>query len=280
MKACVNSPINVVYFCEAIGSKADMVDTLFNDFKSRLDDALSHQNSTFTPAIAIHSPYSVHPFLIREILKIAQTKELNTQAHFLESIAEKEWLESSKGDMKEFFANFLNQSSSLSSADEFLAQFKSLDTSFTHCVEASNDDIKYMKDNNHSIIHCPTSNRLLCNKTLDLAVLDDFEDNNLAIGTDGLSSNISLSMFDELRNALFIHTNQDIDNVAQKLLLASTSGGAKALNINSGSLEIGKDADMIVLGFDDELRSEDICTQIILHTQKVQKSYIKGLSVI
>ena len=93
MEACIKTPINVVYFSEVIGSKADMVDTLFSDFKARLEQALAHKSKSFIPAIAIHSAYSVHPFLLRETLNIAKSLDLSVTAHFLESVAEKEWLE-------------------------------------------------------------------------------------------------------------------------------------------------------------------------------------------
>lgn len=39
LEACAKSPINTVFFSEVIGSKPDMVDTLFSDFKSRLNMA-------------------------------------------------------------------------------------------------------------------------------------------------------------------------------------------------------------------------------------------------
>ena len=56
MEACIKSPINTVFFCEVIGSKADMVDTLFADFRSRLNNAKKFASKNFIPAIAIHSP--------------------------------------------------------------------------------------------------------------------------------------------------------------------------------------------------------------------------------
>ncbi len=36
LEACIKSPINTVFFNEVIGSKPDMIDTLFADFKVRL----------------------------------------------------------------------------------------------------------------------------------------------------------------------------------------------------------------------------------------------------
>ena len=85
LEACLKSPINKIFFCEVIGSKADMIDTLFTDFKARLKDAQKHNSKRFKTGIAIHSPYSVHPFLVREVLNIAKEEKLPVTSHFLES---------------------------------------------------------------------------------------------------------------------------------------------------------------------------------------------------
>jgi len=271
----ISTPINVVYFTEVLGSKAEMLDTLLLDFKSKLQTAISHQKDNFIPAIAIHSPYSTHPFLIREVLNIAKEKNLPVSAHFAESKAENDWLNYSKGEFAEFFNNMLGQSTSLTTPEQFLNQFKNIEhLSFTHCVEANKNELKKIKDLNASIIHCPNSNRLLNNTILNLNYLDKI---NLAIGTDGLSSNHSLNLFDELRNALYMHTELQIDNLAKKLLLAATKGGAKALGLKKGILKSDYDADIIVLNLPDKCTNvENLATSIILHTPQPHKVYIKG----
>jgi len=86
LEACVKSPLNTVFFCEVIGSKADMADTLFADFKSRLSSAKLNTSKNFIPAVAIHSPYSVHPFLVRESLALAKAEDLSVSTHFLEKV--------------------------------------------------------------------------------------------------------------------------------------------------------------------------------------------------
>jgi cytosine/adenosine deaminase-related metal-dependent hydrolase len=276
LEPCVNSALNVVYFTEALGSKADMIDTLFLDFKERLNIASKHKNDRFIPAIAIHSPYSTHPFLIREILKIAKVQDMTVSTHFSESKAENDWLNYNKGEFKDFFKNILKQSSSLIKSSEFLNLFKNnKNISFTHCVRANKQELRQIKELNGSIIHCATSNRLLTNDKLDL---DYIKDINLSMGTDGLSSNSSLSMFDELRNAFYIHTNIDTNTLAKRLILASTVGSAKALNLTTkGSLVVNNDADIIVFDLKDEIKDEkDILTHIILHTKFTKKTFIKG----
>lgn len=278
MQACLNSPINTVFFNEVIGSRPDMIDTLFTDFKSRLDNAKKNKNDSFFPAIAIHSPYSVHPILIRETLNIAKSEDLPVSAHFLESIEEYDWLHKDEGGFTDFFKNFLGQEKAVTKPMNFLNQFDGIkNLSFTHCVEASDEDLKKIKSLNAVINHCVTSNRILNNTKLDLTRISDAD---FAIGTDGLSSNNSLSMFDEMRNVLMMHTDFEVNSFAKKVLKASTSNAARALGLNKGILQKDKDADIIAITLPDELKhKEDIATHVILHTKYVKKTVIGGEDV-
>jgi cytosine/adenosine deaminase-related metal-dependent hydrolase len=274
MQSCATSDINVVYFTEVIGSKMEMIDTLFADFKARLSSAKSLQNDSFVPAVAIHSPYSVHPFLVREVLKIAKEDDMSVSAHFMESRGENDWLNYSKGEFTQFFNNFLQQSISTGKPFEFLNLFKGIkDLSLTHCVEANERELDQIKQLDATIIHCPNSNRLLNNKALNL---EHTKGINIALGTDGLSSNNSLNLFDEIQNALFIHTNNNIEDLAKLLLIASTKGGAKALGLNKGSLESSKDADIISFRLPDSCSVDNIASSIALHIKGADKVYIKG----
>lgn len=278
IEPCIKSKMNTVFFTEVIGSKMDMIDTLFADFKSRLHQASLSANKNFIPAIAIHSPYSVHPFLVREVLNMAKEKEYAISAHFLESPEEFEWLHKDQGGFVDFFKNFLGQEKAVTKPMEFLNQFSGLKKlSFTHCVEASEDDLNKIKSLNGVINHCPTSNRLLNNSKLNLEALQDID---FAIGTDGLSSNNSLSMFNELRNALMIHESANINELSKTLLMAATRNGGLALGLKKGTLQQEYDADIISFVLPDTVEDEDdLCTQIILHTKFVENIIIGGDNV-
>jgi len=275
MESCVQSPLNVVYFTEVLGSKADMIDTLFLDFQAKLKSAIAQTSENFIPAIAIHSPYSTHPFLIREVLNIAKDKKMAVSAHFQESKAENDWLNRSTGEFESFFKDMLDQHKSLTHPSEFLEQFKNIKhLSFTHCVEANEKELQQIKNLGATITHCPNSNRLLNNSILNMSYIDDIP---LAMGTDGLSSNNTLNMFEEIRNAFFMHTNLDSNHLAEKLLYASTNGGAKALGLNKGILTKGYDSDIIAFKLPDVCNNqEDLASSIVLHTSKTTHTYIKG----
>ena len=276
INSCINSPINVVYFTEILGSKAQMIDTLFLDFKEKLKNANKYKSNNFIPAIAIHSPYSTHPFLIREVLNIAKEGNYAVSAHFQESQAENDWLNYSSGEFEYFFKDMLDQHQSFQKPSAFLYQFQGIkNLSFTHCVKANKKELAQIKKLNASIIHCPGSNRLLNNATLNLSYIEDIP---LAMGTDGLSSNNTLNMFEELRKAIYIHTNFKPNELSKKLLLAATKGGAKALGLNKkGILKKGFDADIISFNLPDEIKNIDtLPTSIILHTHKTNKTFIGG----
>ncbi|NPA27877.1 MAG: metal-dependent hydrolase [Epsilonproteobacteria bacterium] len=275
LKACAEAKQRVIFFNEVIGSNPAMVDALFSDFKIRLQESMEYKSQKFYPAVAIHSPYAVHPFLIREVLNIAKKENLLISTHFLESPYEREWLESGKGAFREFFQRFFNTSTPVTTIQEFLNHFKNIKTLFTHCTQATKDELEFINNHNHSIIHCPRSNRLL-----NCGVLDIKEVKNLLLATDGLSSNYSLSILDELKAALFLHSNIEPNSLALNLINSITTNAANALELKVGKIQKGYFADFAILRVPDDLKDkEDIPLHSIINS-KVEAVFIDGQRVI
>jgi len=274
LEACANAPQNVVFFNELIGSQATMADALFGDFLARLDASKSVKREGFYPAVAIHSPYSVHPILIKKALKIVKNENLKLTAHFMESSAEREWLDNSKGDFKDFFENLLKQNSAVSDSSEFLEHLNEHKTLLTHVVKANENELKTIASSQHTIIHCPISNRLLSNGVLDLTKLEK-ESIRWVLATDGLSSNYKLDLFEEMKCALFMHSNMPLLELAKKLIMSVTKNAADALGLNTGEITEGKNADMIVLDLDKE-PNDELAIHLILHRYNISKVYVNG----
>ena len=274
LDVCENAPQNVVYFNELIGSQAVMADTLFQDFLARLDASQSVKREGFYPAVAIHSPYSVHPILIKKALEIVKNEELKLTAHFMESKAERDWLDNSDGDFKEFFQNLLKQDKNVSDAKEFLANFDGHNALLTHASNTNEDELNSIALNNHTIIHCPISNRLLGNKTLNIQALND-KKIRWIVATDGLSSNYKLDLFEEMKISLFMHSEAPLLEFANALLRGVTIDAAEALGLNTGEIAEGKNADMIVLDLDKE-PTKELAIHLILHRYNISKIYING----
>ncbi len=274
LRACLAAPQRVIFFNEAIGSQPAAVDALYADFLQRLNQSREAANDKFIPAIAIHSPYSVHPILIKKILQNIENEPLS--AHFMESPVEKEWLEKADGPFKEFFENFLNQTKPLTTAKEFLKHLDGYKALLTHAVWADKDELNLIADAGHTIIHCPRSNRLLGCGRLRLEKLNSTKISWL-LGTDGLSSNTSLNLWDEMRSALMMHYEMDLESLALDLLKVVTSKAANALNLPIGEIKEGNWADIIIVTLPDiPESSEQLPLQLILHTTNVKQLYISG----
>jgi len=271
--ACVDAPQRVIFFNEAIGSKPDAVDVLYLDFLDRLNQSRKVANDKFIPAIAIHSPYSVHPIFIKKILQNIENEPLST--HFLESKMEKEWLKSATGPFKEFFKEFLQQTKPNCNLKEFLNLFKKHPTLLTHAIWVDNEELEMIVDAGHTIIHCPRSNRLLGNKRVKLL---EFNKKKIPwlLGTDGLSSNVSLNLWEEMRAALMMHYDLDLKTLALDLLKAVTSIASNALNLKIGKLKEGYFADIITLTLPNMPKLDQLPIQIILHTNMANEVYIEG----
>jgi cytosine/adenosine deaminase-related metal-dependent hydrolase len=274
LEACAKAKQNVVFFNELIGSQATMADALWSDFLARLDASKTINRKGFYPAVAIHSPYSVHPILVKKAVDIAKNENLKLTAHFMESIAEREWLDESSGDFKEFFEKLLSQKQSVSSAEEFLSYFEGTDALLTHVTNANESEIRTIAKNSYTIIHCPISNRLLGNPTLNIKELNE---NKISwiVATDGLSSNYDLDLFEEMKISLFMHSDAPLLQFAQALLDGVTINAAKALGLNTGEIAEGKNADMLVIDLESE-PTKELPIHLILHRYNISKVYING----
>jgi cytosine/adenosine deaminase-related metal-dependent hydrolase len=274
LQASQEAKQNVVFFNELIGSQATMADALFGDFISRLDNSKNVKRDGFFPAVAIHSPYSVHPVLIKKALKIVKDENLKLTAHFMESQAEREWLDNSEGDFKEFFLKLLNQKVNVSNSSEFLENFDKTDTLFTHATKTDEKDLEFISKNNQTIIHCPISNRLLGNGVLDIESLNK-KNIRWILATDGLSSNYKLDLFEEMKVALFMHPHIPLKDLANQLIKSVTIDAAKALGLNTGEIKEGKNADMLILDLESQ-PNEEFAIHLILHRYNISKVYING----
>ena len=274
LEPCVKAPQKVVFFNELIGSDPMMADALYANFQERLFTSQESMREGFYPSVAIHSPYSVHRILIQKALKYAREKNLRVTAHFMESPAEREWLDSNSGAFAPFFQNFLKQTQAANTAEEFLSYFRDTPTLFTHAIQASDKELSAISEGNHSIIHCPISNRLLGNGVLDLKSLSD-QNIHFVCGTDGLSSNYTLDLFEEMKIALFIHPKDDLLTLAHQLWLGVTSYAAEALRLNCGKIMSDYDADFLVMRINYPI-NEQLPIHLINQPRVIESVYIQG----
>ena len=277
LEVCEKVPQRVVFFNELIGSNAMYADMLYGDFMERVKASMACEKSAnITPAVAIHSPYSVHPIILQKAVNVAKEHKLPLSAHFLESQAEREWLEKGEGELKGFFKKYFNTETPVTNIQEFMYAFDTYPTHFTHCVQANKVELDYLAQKGHTIAHCPRSNRYLGVGRLPIEELKL----PFSVATDGLSSNDSLNIFDEIRAAILLHNDIPIQELASTLLKSVTSDAADILGLECGRIEDGKLADFAVVTLREApKREEEIALWAVLHTKEVSEVYVGGENI-
>jgi len=118
-----------------------------------------------------------------------------------------------------------------------------------HCVWADQKEIELLGKRGVSVAHCPVSNMKLASGLAPVPELVA-AGANVCLGTDGSASNNSLNMLDTIKICSLAHKNARLDPhiiPAQQALDFATRNGAKALRIDSGSIEEGKLADIVLI---------------------------------
>jgi 5-methylthioadenosine/S-adenosylhomocysteine deaminase len=121
-----------------------------------------------------------------------------------------------------------------------------------HAAWLTINEVKALGRNGCSIASCPVSNMKLA--TGGVAPIPEMmvHNVNVAIGTDGSTTNNSLDMFNEMKMLSLLQKASRWDPTvlpAQMVLDIATINGAKAVGLGEeiGSIEVGKRADLVLL---------------------------------
>ena len=203
--------------------------------KNLIKNSHNTANGRVQVAVAPHAPYTCSEELLSESKKLANKHNLKLHIHVSETQQEVNDLEKQR-----------NQT-----PFEYLDSIDLLDenTIAAHGVWTTDNEMKLLKEKQVSISHNPSSNMKLAS---GIAPVSKYikNDINVAIGTDGVSSNNNLDMFSEMKLTALL---QKVNTMNAKTLPAqatfnmATENGARALGINTGSIKEGKLADIVLV---------------------------------
>ncbi|MFW5706880.1 MAG: amidohydrolase [Bacteroidota bacterium] len=120
-----------------------------------------------------------------------------------------------------------------------------------HGVHLTPDDIQLLAKKKVSVAHNPECNMKLASGVAPVPQLLR-AGVKVGFGTDGVASNNNLDLFEEINTAAMLHKLNSNDPTvldARTVVEMATIGGARLLGLDNkiGSLEVGKQADMIIL---------------------------------
>lgn len=184
-----------------------------------------------------HAPYTCSPGYLRKVVELARELNVGIHIHIAESADEVE--ESLKNYGKSPVRHIYD-----------LGLFD-IPTVAAHCVHLSDEDIEILAENKVSVVNNPTSNLKLASGFAPVEKMIK-KGINVALGTDGPSSNNNLNMFEEINLAAIINKSVNHDATSIPAITAikmATVNGAKALGLEReiASIEVGKKADLIII---------------------------------
>jgi 5-methylthioadenosine/S-adenosylhomocysteine deaminase len=189
------------------------------------------------PAVAPHAPYTCTDEILKACAELALEYDVPLLTHIAETRLE---VEDSRRD---FDMPVVPRVKKLNVLDA--------KTLAAHCVHVDSGEIRTLFNHNTGVAHCPTSNLKLAS---GIAPVAEMLERNLkvGIGTDGPASNNDLDMFEEVRLAAILAKGATLDPTilpAKQALTMATRLGAEAMHQAhlTGSLEVGKRADLIVV---------------------------------
>lgn len=233
MRAVITKPI--------VDTNGENLQEKIDEFKN-FYESRDKNNDLITYTVAPHSLYTCSGKALKATAELAKEYNLPIHVHFLESIDEIEDIKSKHGEEA---INVLKK------------YFDEVKLILAHAVKLNDNDIEQLKTMNCGIAHNPVSNLRLGCKIADTTKY--LQNNlNIALGTDGQGSGSNLDMFESMRVACLvqggIHENEERITAKDAIHMA-TINGARLLGLENkiGSLEEGKDADLILVNIEENL---------------------------
>jgi 5-methylthioadenosine/S-adenosylhomocysteine deaminase len=189
------------------------------------------------PSIFCHSPYTCSQKTIKAAKAATRSQAVLFQIHAAETAREQDLIEGG-GDM---------------SPVQYLDHIGVLDerTLLVHSVWVDDGDVEIIADSGAAVSHNPESNMKLAS---GIAPVQKFLSAGISVGlgTDGCASNNDLDMFQEMDTAAKLQKVHTLDPTVMdvgSVLKMATIEAARAIGLDSriGSLEKGKEADLIIL---------------------------------
>ena len=212
----------------------------FDDYMRRGLNFYKHNKDKIAISFAPHSPYLLIDESLIKLKEAADELPINIHMHVAES---KQELKDSLSQHGKTPVKRLHDLGLLS------PRFQA-----AHMVQLNTDDIALTSQAGVHIASCPKSNYKLAS---GFANVQRYIENgiNVALATDSATSNNSLDMFEEMKMTALVNKALNDDPTATpaaECIRMATLNGAKLLGMENeiGSIEIGKQADLIALDLD------------------------------
>ena len=224
------------------------------------------RNSRITPIFGPHANYTLNAEQLAATRAAALEYNVPISIHLSESPFEVQYSKDTYG---------------MTSIDMFESiGFFEGPTIAAHVVWPTEEEIGILANRKVGVIHNPTSNMKIASGISPVTAMLA-AGVRVGLGTNGAASNNDLDMWEEMRLAAFL---QKVDRMNPEVMPAitvlsmATIGGATAVGLGdiTGSLEVGKRADIIQVAFDDvhHVPTYDVVSHLVYVTDEQDVSAV------
>jgi len=235
-----------VVFCEALGLDPADAGRKADELRSKIETL--RERTPMHVGISPHSTYTVSPELFRRCASLAEELGLPVAIYVAESESEVQFLMSGQGELRELLEAFdmipekwrPPRKRPIHYLDDLGALRRR--PLLIHCYQVDAAEADVIASRGCSVAYCPRSNAFFRRPADSLRLLLD-AGINVALGTDSLASNDSLSMLDEMRFLKQRHPELGWETILEM----GTINAARALGIECGILGEGRPADLTAI---------------------------------
>jgi 5-methylthioadenosine/S-adenosylhomocysteine deaminase len=222
----------------------DLFDDERREKEIKATEALVHSirsldNPRITPAVGPHAIYTVSREGLEWLAGYSARESIGIHIHLSETESEVTACQQKNGMRP---VQYLDECRCLTER-----------TVAAHCCWLDKEECATLAARGVHVSHNPTSNmKLAVNRAMPYHWLRE-AGARVTLGTDGCASNNSLDLFAEMKCATLLQKffwNSDTLLPAHEAFAMTTTGGAAALGLETGSIEVGKPADLILLNQD------------------------------
>lgn len=231
VKAAIGMPL-----IEATGKKN--IDYCFERLDSLTRQGALPRNVQVT--VAPHAIYTVGETLFKKCVEYAERKGLVLHTHLSETQQEVD------DCIKKYGMRPVEWLDSLGALQPNLVA--------AHVIHVNDKEMDLLAENKVTLVHNPVSNMKLGSGVFPSAALLD-AGCRIALGTDGCSSNNNLDMREEMKTAALLakcHYRRPELLPAETLYRMCNLNCSEAFHLQSGTIEVGKKADALLIDITDE----------------------------
>ncbi|MGR3294805.1 MAG: amidohydrolase family protein [Candidatus Bathyanammoxibius sp.] len=241
-------PIRKRVFKEVMSMDPNSVASILED-AIRVLSGFPRENLDYV-GLSPHAPYTACEKLYKGSALFSQGQDMLITTHICETEEELEFLNKGTGSLADLLGayGFLgNWKPPGTSPVSFLKKIGALTKSpwlLAHCNYPRDEELQIIKESGSSVVYCPGSHHYFGHKRHPFPGMLK-EGINVALGTDSLASNSSLSILDEMR---FVTANYN-EVSPRDVFEMATVRGARAVGMGDrvGALSPGLEADLAAI---------------------------------